>query len=78
MSIEETKFYVNITTDLLYDERIPIADLVPSFFEKISIFFDGIFDGFKDFFVGSSDPYDDNQWYKTKLDRIAGTWLLTI
>ena len=73
MSIEETKFYVNITVDLLYDERIPIADLVPSFLEKISIFFDGVFNDFKDVFVGSSDPYDDKTWFKTKLDRIAGT-----
>ena len=74
MSIEKSKFYVNITVDLLYDERIPIDELVPSFFQKKAFFLDGLMNGFKKFFnrLDTRDPYGD-QWYKSKLDKIVGT-----
>ena len=74
MSIKSSKFYVNITADLLYDERIPMDELVPSFFEKIEFFLDGFMNGFRKFFnrVDTRDPYGD-KWFKSKLDKIVGT-----
>lgn len=75
MSIEKSKFYVNITADLLYDERIPMDELVPSFFQKMTFFLDGLMNGFKNFFnrVDTRDPYDDKSYSKSKLDKIVGT-----
>ena len=75
MSIEKSKFYVNITADLLYDERIPKDELVPSFFQKMTFFLDGLMNGFKNFFnrVDTRDPYDDKSYSKSKLDKIVGT-----
>jgi len=75
VSIEKSKFYVNITADLLYDERIPMDELVPSFFQKMTFFLDGLMNGFKNFFnrVDTRDPYDDKSYSKSKLDKIVGT-----
>lgn len=71
VSIEKTKFYVNITADVLYEDRIPMEKLVPSFFQKIEFYFHGVINGFTDMF-DVSDPYGDPGWYKTDLDRIVG------
>ena len=75
VSIEKSKFYVNITADLLYDERIPIDELVPSVFQKIAFFFDGLMNGFRNFYnrVDTRDPYGDKNYSKSKLDKIVGT-----
>ena len=56
---------------MLYEDRIPMEKLVPSFFQKIEFYFHGVINGFTDMF-DVSDPYGDPGWYKTDLDRIVG------
>ena len=75
ISIEKAMFYVNITADPLYNERTPMDELVPSFFQKITFFVGGLMNGLSSIFnfVDERDPYDDKHWYKTKLDKIVGT-----
>ena len=79
LGIEKTKFYVNITADLLYNERIPMDELVPSFFQKLAFFFNEMMERLANIFnrLDTRDPYDA-KWYTTKLDRIVGTWTFEI
>ena len=74
LGTEKTKFYVNITADLLYNEHIPMDELVPSFFQKLAFFFDEMMKRLANIFkrLDTRDPYDDNG-YISKLDRIVGT-----
>ena len=73
MSIEEFKFYVNITADPLYDDRTPIDLLVPSFFKKIAFFVGWFMTSLSSMVIEWGDPYADRNWYKTDLDKIVGT-----
>ena len=69
MSLEKYQFYVNITADPLYDDRIPLDMLVPSFFKKIAFFVSRFMDGLSSMFIEIRDPYVDR---KTDLDMIVG------
>ena len=77
MSIEEYKFYINITADPFYDDRPPMDLLVPSFLKKISFFVGRFVDGLRSMLIDGvdwiRDPYADRNWYKTDLDKIVGT-----
>ena len=60
LGTEKTKFYVNITADLLYNEHIPMDELVPSFFQKLAFFFDEMMKRLANIFnrLDTRDPYD--------------------
>ena len=73
MSIEEFEFYVNITADPLYDDRTQIDLLMPSFFKKISFYVGRFMTSLSNMVIERGDPYDDENWYKTDLDKIVGT-----
>lgn len=73
VSIEEYKFYVNITADPLYDDRTPMDLLMPSFFDKISFFVGRFMTSLSSMFIKGDDRYADRNWYKTDLDKIVGT-----